>query len=199
MQRILEILLSIPGVHRAVQLSDEQRRRAVELEARHEQASAIPVRNLGVRLLEDRHRCYALLKDSTFRPPRVPTVYLVEEDAPEAGENILVVAGRRYAVIGEEVPDGTGPYSEATIPLEGSFVIFPDRRRSAAMPCVFVLPPIPFPELEREAALLGIRDIVSISPSLATDALLRDSFGFPPTNDLATLLIGCNIEKGRSA
>ena len=78
MQRIFDILQSIPGSRRVVQLSDEQRRRAVELEARHEQASVIPIRNLGVRLLADRNACFVLLKDSTFRPPRVPTVYLVE-------------------------------------------------------------------------------------------------------------------------
>jgi len=192
-QRILEVLESIPGVRRAVQLSDEQRRRAVELEARHEQGSAIPVRNLGVRLLADRHACFAVLKDATFRPPRIPTVYLVEEDAPEDCANVLTVDGRRYAVVGEEVLNGSGQYSETTIPLERSFVIFPERRRGADVPCVFLLPPIAFPELEKQAALLGIRDIVSISPSLATDELLRDSFGFPSTNDLATLLIGCNL------
>jgi hypothetical protein len=195
-QGILDLLQGIPGVRRAVQLSDEQRRRMMELEARHEQASAIPVRNLGVRLLADRHTCIALLKDWTFRPPRIPTVYLVEEDAPDGCANVLTVAGRRYAVVGEEVLNGSGPYSETTIPLEHSFVIFPARRRGADVPCVFLLPPIAFPELEKEAALLGIRDIVSISPSLATDGLLRDSFGFPLTNDLATLLVGFNFDQG---
>jgi hypothetical protein len=194
--RILDLLESISGVRRVVRLSDAQRRRAVELEARHERSSVIPVRNLGVRLLADRHICYALLKDSTFRAPRVPTVYLVEEDAPEGCANVLAVAGRRYAVVGEEVREDRAPYAEATIPLEKSFVIFPERRRAADVPCLFLLPPIAFPELEREAALLGISDIVSISPSLATDGLLRHSFGFPPTNDLATLLIGFNIDQG---
>jgi hypothetical protein len=192
-QPILDLLQGIPGVRRAVWLSDEQRRRAVELETRHEQASAIPVRNLGVRLLADRQACCALLKDSTFRSPKIPTVYLVEEDAPEGCANVLTVAGRRYAVVGEEVLKGRGPYFETTIPIERSFVIFPARRRGANVPCTFLLPPIAFPELENDAALLGIRDIVSISPSLAADRLLRDSFGFPPTNDLATLLIGFNI------
>jgi hypothetical protein len=190
---ILDVLQSIPGVRRAVRLSDEQLRRAVELEARHERASTIPVRNLGVRLMADRTACCALLKDATFRPPRIPTVYLVEEDAPAGGAHVLTVAGRRYAVVGEEVLNGGGPYTEAVILLERSFVIFPGRRRGADVPCMFLLPPIAFPELEEQAALLGISDIVSISPSLATDGFLRDSFGFPPTNDLATLLVGFNL------
>ena len=193
MQRILGVLQSIPGVRRAVQLSDEQRLRVVDLEARYERASVIPIRNLGVRLLPDRTTCFALLKDSTFRPPRSPTVYLVEEDTPAGCRHLLTVAGRRYAVVGEEVVGGGGPFSETTIPLDTSFVIFPDRRRGADVPCVFLLPPIAFPELERESASLGMRDIVSISPSLVTDGYLRECFGFPPTNDLATLLIGCTI------
>ena len=190
---VLDVLQSIPGVHRAVRLSDEQRREAVELEARFERASIIPVRNLGVRLMADRTACYALLKDGTFRPPRMPTVYLVEEDAPPGCAHVLSVAGRRYSVVGEEVPNGGGPYAETVIPLERSFVIFPDRRRGPRVACTFLLPPVPFPELEGQAALLGICDIVSISPSLATDGFLRDSFGFPQTNDLATLLVGFNV------
>jgi hypothetical protein len=192
-QRILDLLQSIPGVRRAVQLTDEQRLRAVELEARYEQSSVIPIRNLGVRLLAERNACFALLKDSTFRPPRNPTVYLVEEEAPPGCAHLLTVAGRRYAVVGEEVMNGGGPFSEATIPLDTSFVIFPDRRRGPHVPCVFLLPPISFPELERESASLGLRDIVSISPSLFTDGYLRECFGFPPTNDLATLLVGCTV------
>ena len=191
-ERILGILRTIPGVHRAVRLSDAQRLRAVELEERHEMSSVIPIRNLGMRMLAERQACFALLKDATFRPPKVPTVFLVEEDAPEGSAHLLTVAGRRYAIVGEEVLSGRGAWSEPTIPLESSFVIFPERRRGANVPCLFLLPPISFPELEGEAATLGIRDIVSISPSLSTDALLRESFHFPLTNNLATLLIGCN-------
>jgi hypothetical protein len=191
-ERILQVLRTIPGVHRVVLLSDAERRRAVELEERHEMSSVIPIRNLGVRVLAERNTCFALLKDTTFRSPKVPTVFLVEEDAPEDSPHALTVEGRRYAVVGEEVLPGREPYPEPTIPLESSFVIFPQRRRGAGVPCLFLLPPISFPELEAEAEALGIRDIVSISPSLATDALLRESFQFPLTNELATILVGCN-------
>ena len=60
------------------------------------------------------------------------------------------------------------------------------------MPCTFILPPIPFPELETRRGDLAIADIVSVSPSLAVDMHLREVCGFPKTNDLATLLIGFN-------
>ena len=191
---ILEVLRSIPGVRSAAPLSDDLVRRAVELESRLERSSVLPVRNLGVRLLAQRDSCFVILKDGTFRAPGVPTVFLVEEDAPADCPQVITVDGRRFAVVGEEVMNPGTAYAEAIIPLERSFVIFPGRRRGPDVPCVFVLPPVRFPELEREAARLGIREVVSISPSPAADELLRESFGFPPTNELATLLIGCNRE-----
>jgi hypothetical protein len=123
----------------------------------------------------------------------MPTVYMVEENPPPDCAHLLVVGDRRYAIVGEEVGEGAR-YEEPTIPLERSFVIFPGRRSGPDVPCVFVLPPVPFPELDRAARALGIRDVVSISPSLAADALLREALGFPPTNELATLMIGYNRE-----
>jgi len=193
---ILDLLQSLPGVRRVACVSPEVVRRAVELEARHERSSVLPVRNLGVRLLSQRESCFVVLKDGTFRPPGVPTVFLVEEDAPEDGRPALTVEGRRMAVVGEEVMTPGMQYAEPVIPLERSFVIFPERRRASNVPCIFVLPPVRFPELERESARLGIRDVVSISPSLAADELLREQLGFPLTNELATLLVGCNWVPG---
>jgi hypothetical protein len=189
---VLDVLQSIPGVRRAVQLTDDLRSRAVAVEAQHEKSSVLPVRNLGVRLLADRDACVAILKDGTFRPPGIPTVYLVEEGAPPDCAHLLVVGDRRYAVVGEEVVEGAPGHLEPVIPLERSFVIFPERRSGPQVSCLFVLPPVHFPELERHATRLGISDVVSISPSLAADGPLREALGFPPTNDLATLLIGFN-------
>ncbi len=188
---IERILRGLPGVVAVARLDDRQRRRAVDLEAQVQRSSVLPVRNLGVAMLAERPLCFALLKDSTFRPPGVPTVYLVEEGAPHGSPHELTVEGVRYAIVGEEVMDGAPAYAEATIPLDTSFVIFPDRRSGPDVSCFFMLPPIHFPEIEREADTLGVTGIISISPSLATDTFLRESFGFPPSNALATLLVGC--------
>ena len=73
---------------------------------------------------------------------------------------------------------GRPPYEEPTIPLDTSFVIFPGRRTGQRVPCSFLLPPIPFPELERVAAEVGIGAILSISPSLAADTFVRTSSDF---------------------
>jgi hypothetical protein len=213
--RIQELFRKIPGTIDVVPLDDGERRKVVELESQYESSSTLPIRNLGVRLLGRRSACFALLKDTRFRPPKGPTVFLVEEGVPTGvdGEGaaapgtsvlgapadpsrIVVVDGVVYRIVGEEVIAGRDHSSEATMLLDDSFVIFPDRRSKAGVPCVFMLPPISFPELEAAAQSLGIRDILSISPSLATDMWLRSTFHFSPTNTLATLLVGCNSEPG---
>ena len=103
------------------------------------------------------------------------------------------MAGKSYRIVGEEVAGGLGKYTEAVIPLDESFVVFPNRRSRPAVPCVFLLPPLPFPELEKVAGEMGLTGIISISPSLVSDAFLRLTFGFPPSNDLATLLVGFDL------
>jgi hypothetical protein len=188
---IVRILRGLTGVVAVARLDDRQRARVVDREAQVQRSSVLPVRNMGVTILAERPLCFALLKDSTFRPPRVPTVYLVEEGAPHGSPHALTVEGVRYTIIGEESIDGAPAYAETTIPLDTSFVIFPERRRNPYVSCYFMLPPIHFPELEREADRLGVSGIISISPSLATDTFIRESFGFPLTNTLATLLVGC--------
>jgi hypothetical protein len=186
------LLAGLPGVVRAEALEPVQRDHACAEEERYERAAAIPVRNLGMRLLRDRSLCFVVLKDARFRPPRQPTVFLVEEGAAEGSAHALVVEGMRFTVVGEEVVEGHPSSAEATIPLDESFVIFPDRRSAAQVPCSFILPPIGFAELEAASERLGIRRIISISPSLAADMYLRETLGFPRTNALATLLIGCD-------
>jgi hypothetical protein len=193
---IESILRGIPGTINVAALSDEQRREAVRRETAHEEESVLPLRNLGVRMLADRDTCFVVLKDARFRPPKIPTVYLVEQvaagGAPPDPSHVLTVDGVRWHVVGEEVIPGRDHPAEAVIAVEDSFVIFPDRRGGPSVPCTFILPPIGFPELESQAARLGIRSILSVSPSLAVDGWLRPLFGFTPSNELATILVACS-------
>jgi hypothetical protein len=191
--RIAEILRGLPGVVEVAQLDDEQRRTAVRLEAQYGGSAALAIRNLGVELLAARGACFVLLKDGVFRPPKVPTVFLVEAGAAPGAKQVIEVEGSRYTVVGEEIIDGAAPTEEPSLAIDSSFVIFPGRRSRPDVPCTFILPPIPFPELEAEKASLGIDNIISISPCLAADNFVRECFGFPPTNDLATLLIGFTV------
>jgi hypothetical protein len=196
---ILSIIRAIPGTREAEVLTDAQREEAVTRETAWEGSSVLPLHNLGVRMLARRDTAVIILKDARFRPPGIPTVYLVEEIPPGRAPDpahVLEVEGVRWHVVGEEVMHGRAPSPEPTIPVEESFVIFPERRGSPDVPCTFILPPIGFPELEAQAGRLGITGILSISPSLAVDGWLRPLLGFPPSNDLATILVGFNRRGG---
>jgi hypothetical protein len=187
------ILRAIPGVKSVVALDAVQKQNVVGLETLSEKSRSLPVRNLGVSLMAQREMCLVLLKTAVFRAPRAPSVYLVEErgDVAEGiSDHLLVVAGKVYTIVGEELTKSLEEYSEPTLFLEGSFVIFPARRSGPAVPCFFLLPPLPFPELDAVREQLGICEVSSISPSLAADAYLREVFDFPLSNSFATLLVG---------
>jgi len=190
---VTRILSRISGVVRVAALRDGQQRRVVELERGHEQRLSLPVRNLGVSLLAEKDACFVILKTSGFRQPASPSVYLVEEGGERDGNDVLTVAGKRYTIVGQEVTGPIADWPQSAIRLEESFVLFPDRRSGPRVPCFFLLPPLPFPELEKASSELGLAGIISVSPSLVSDAFLRDAFRFPPTNDLATVLVGFDL------
>ncbi len=193
LDKAAEVLRGIPGVRAVSALDQAQKQKVVDLESHHERQLSLPVRNLGVSLLAAREACFVVLKTGSFRPPSAPSVYLVEEGGSPAGNHALTVAGKGYTIVGEEMTGGVGRYTEPVIPLDESFVIFPQRRSGPQVPCFFLLPPLPFPELERVKDHLGIREILSISPSLVSDGYLRQICGFPPSNSFATLLVGFDL------
>jgi hypothetical protein len=193
--RTLGLLREIAGVHAVERLSAEQLTTVCEQEARFESSSVIPIRNLGLRLLSRRDACFVVLKDERFRPPNVPTVYLVEAGAEQGSAHGICVEGTWYRVVGEEIIKGRAAPVEPVIHLGASFVIYPERRGSPQVPCSFILPPIAFPELEARTGDWGVSSVISISPSLAVDGYLRTAFDFPPTNALATLLVGYNMPR----
>ncbi len=154
--------------------------------------------------LEDvlgRQEIWVLLKDAGFRPPPGKTVYMVEdvneteEHCPEM-KNILTLGERQYHIIGEEIFTGEPEPEEAHFLLSDGFVLFTERRKGTShLPAYFLLPPIPFPELEERKKELGIRNIVSVSPSAGSDMVLRDLFGFDLSPEYATILIGMDRQE----
>jgi hypothetical protein len=155
----------------------------------------LPVRNLGIAIAAGRDCCIVILKDARFRQPSLPTVYLVEDCVDNRAEHTITVEGRHYRIVGEEILPGTNRSSETVISIADSFVIFPGRRSGSGVPCGFILPPLGFAELEERAAELKITGIVSISPSIAVDSVLREYFAFPSTNAFATLLVGFDLRE----
>ncbi len=88
------------------------------------------------------------------------------------------------------------PYAEKTLFLAESFVLFPERRASPGTPSFFLIPPLGFAELEERQEELGIRRIISISPSSQSDVILREACGFPGDTGCATLLVGFDWSAG---
>ena len=195
MARVLELLSGIPGIVAVRRVGRETVGEVVELESRYERGALVPLKNLGVRTAFKRDVAVGVLKDRHFREPPAPTVYLVEElqsgDCP--AEHRISVEGRSYRIVGEEVLASRSPYSEKTITVGESFVIFPDRRSSNKTPSYFLVPPLGFPELEELRQHLGIAGVLSISPSAQADTCLREACGFPPDPSLATLLVAFDL------
>jgi hypothetical protein len=193
-----QILSGLPGIVGAKQVRKDVVEKVVELESRYEKGALVPLKNLGVRAALKRDVTIGVLKDTHFREPPEPTVYLVEEYSGE-GESpgySINVEGTTYRIVGEEVLDSRLPYSEKTIRVGDSFVIFPDRRSSRKIPSYFLVPPLAFPELEAVAERLGIAGVLSISPSAQADACLREACGFPADPALATLLVAFDVNPG---
>jgi hypothetical protein len=197
------LLAGLPGIVGVKAVGRDVLERVAAEEARYEKSAFLPLKNEGVRQVLERQAAMALLKDHSFREPPAPTVYLVErigEGAPAgsaapAGQ-VLEADGARYRVLGEEVLASRRPYAEKTLFLAESFVLFPERRASPGTPSFFLIPALDFVELEQRQGELGIRRVISISPSSQSDVILREASGFPADPGFATLLVGFDWAAG---
>jgi hypothetical protein len=194
-QETLEILAGLPGIVAVKQAQPATVEQIVQLESRYEQGALVPLKNLGVRIAMKRDIAIGILKDRHFREPPEPTVYLVEEDPGDdlPPQHQITVEGTQYRIVGEEVLASRTPYPEKIISLGDSFVIFPDRRSGNRIPSYFLVPPLDFPELEAVEDRLGIKGVLSISPSAQADSFLREVCDFSPDPSLATLLVAFDL------
>jgi len=201
--RVERLLAGLPGVVAVKGVGRDVLGRVAAEEARYEKSAFLPLKNEGVRQILERREAVALLKNRAFREPPAPTVYLVErieEGEPAGGAassgQVLEADGARYRILGEEVLASRRPYTEKTLFLAESFVLFPERRASPGTPSFFLIPSLGFVELEQRQGELGIRRVISISPSSLSDLILREACGFPADAELATLLVGFDRTAG---
>jgi hypothetical protein len=194
------LLAGLPGIVGVKQVGRYVLESVAAEEGRYEKSAFLPLNNEGIRQVLERQVAVALLKDRSFREPPAPTVYLVERidggsaaNGAEVSGQILEANGARYRILGEEVLASRRPYLERTLFLADSFVLFPERRASPGNPSFFLIPPLGFAELEQRQAELGIRRVISISPSSQSDLILRQACGFPVDTALATLLVGFDL------
>ena len=187
------ILRLLGGLHRGRRLSAPTRRQARGAGGAPSKGLDYPRAQLGVRTDGRRDACFRILKDgASARRPSRRSIWLKTVRRRGGTPRLPSKAALHGCGRGGDRTE-RAPYSEPTIPLDTSFVIFPGGGAAPRCRARFMLPPYHSPSWRGQADTLGIRDIISISPSLATDAFLRDAFGFPQTNDLATLLVGFNV------
>ena len=195
MKDIRNLLLSLNGVKTVSEIYKSDRKKIINLEKNYERDGAIGLKNLGIRMIMECDIVYAILKNTSFRPPPDPTVIMVEDykESDTENDHLLTIADKTYRVIGEELINNKTPSREEYIFISNDFILYPERRsKETTKPAYFLIPPIKFTELEEIKNKLMIDNIMSISPSALTDDYIRKISSFSLSNKLATILIGFN-------
>ena len=198
MKKTKDLLSKIDGVIDVSSIPIDKRDGILDLESIYETGSVIELRNIGIKMVLDCSIVYAILKDTSFRSPPGPTVLMVDdlENGDEKTDQILKINDTRYHIIGEELIGKKLPEDEKYMFISDDFILYPGRRKGRSKnPAFFLVPPIAFRELEEVKDIYRIRNIISISPSTMADEYIRELCDFSTRSDLATILVGFDIEK----
>ena len=173
----IEIIKELKGVLEVHELSDDDKLTLQEIETLRND-DLIPIVNDGLIECLKRDHCLVMFKTDEFRKPPKPTVLLKTDKGRILGREIISIEDMKNYSNSDEV-----------IFLSRNFILFkPDKitRTSDKEREFFLLPPIPFPELDE---ITGIEDVVSGSPSTKGDAYIKDKFGYPDDPEIATIII----------
>lgn len=212
-ETVKEFLSGLPGVIDVARVKKDDIPGILSAEAESGKTRVVKLLNLGVKLVLEREHVFVFIKDAGFRPPPCPTLYMVEEiehclpqgsgqpvirrenpvEGLDSGAEFLRVGGDRYRIIGEEVLDPDTRFEENHFYFQKGFVMFPDRRgKNRSVPAYFLLPPLPFPDLEGEKERFSITNIMSVSPSSPCDDYLRERYRMSKNPAYASILVGCD-------
>ena len=172
----LNVVKGLTGVREAFYLNDVVLNELREEEASVKGTMEIGVINEGFNEALKRDKVICIVKDTRFRPPPEPTVVLKSNDG---------------ALMGIEVfPHTTHLYEgrEDVIWMGDAFIVFPDVKAKGKES--FVMPPIPFPELNEEN---GCLDVISCSPAPTSDIIIKKHYGLEDDPKLATILVAFDI------
>jgi len=178
----IKIIGKLKGVLDVQKLSEEDKKALLEIEFSRK-GDMLPVVNTGLEECMKKDFYLAVLKNEEFRSPPIPTVLLVTDKGMVLGQELIS-------------PDEKKKYQDRKDAyfLSPEFVIFKPDKTTRSMQrekeC-FLLPSVPFPELDN---IDGILDVVSCSPSTAGDSYLKDKYGYPQDPHIATILVGFSIK-----
>lgn len=194
-EQILTLLASLKGVIDVACMQNETIEPIKQKENDYEKLQVVELKNIGIHYVLERELLFAILKDGSFRPPPMPTIFLAEERDHEAvdPERCLVVDNTTYHIVGEEIIRNK-TYTEKTVQFGDGFVLFPQRRAGQEkVPVYFVIPPVDFPELSAKQEAWGIKNCMSISPSSLSDDFIREAYHFSKDPAYATIIVGCDV------
>ncbi len=177
------IIKRLSGVLNVYELSGEDGETLLEIELSRE-GDVIPVVNKGLEECLNRKYSLVLFKDKNFRSAPVPTVLLVTDKGRILGQELISPKEK------EIYQDRGDVYF-----LSDDFILFkPDKTLDRALKEkeFFLLPPVPFPELEE---LNEVSDVVSCSPSPTGDNYLRIRYNYPQDPLIATIIVGFSVAK----
>jgi hypothetical protein len=178
-EQVIELLKEMEGSIHVFKLDDATRLKVVEIESGVKATLGISCLNLGVEECLQRQNVIVVVKDSRFRPPPEPTV--------------LLLADKGELVLGREIfPHERKDFEDQpnVIFLSQDFIVYTDKMPKTKE--MFVMPPVSFPEV---AALSGVRNVVSCSPSPPADMYVRAAHGLTDDPKLASILIGYDNSK----
>lgn len=179
-EKVLAVLRSMSGVIRSDAVAPSLREKLLEEEKRYASLGPIAIDNVGVKEAVSRERLYVIIKDRNFRPPPAPTVILTNAEGEILGEELIPGHG-----------NGRRP-EERTISLGKDFVIYSERAKGRGKDSKFVLPVVPFPEIEK---LEFTRNVISASPSTMGDVELKNSLGIGDDPRFASILVAFDLAK----
>lgn len=176
-EEAVNIIKKLNGAVDVQELSDEDRKALIKIETSPNN-DIIPVINKGLNECLSRDFCLVLLKTEEFRIPPQPTVLLVTDKGRILGQELISYEDKKKYADNDDV-----------IFLSNNFILFKPNnmtRGAGVEKELFILPAIPFPELDD---VLTLSDIVSCSPSTLGDAYLKNKFNYPDDPHLATIII----------
>ena len=175
--KALEFIKGMKGVMDAFYLEGDILEKVKAEEATVIGAGNVPVINEGVNQAVMRDHTICIIKDPRFRPPPEPTVVLRSTDGKLMGVEVFPETSKQYME------------RDDVIWLSDGFIMFTDVTPGPGEDEKFIMPPIPFPELNESN---GCKDVISCSPSPTSDAMIREWRKFDPSGKYASILVAYN-------
>ena len=176
-EEAIDIIEKLDGTVDVRKLSDDDKEALIKIESSRNN-DIIPVLNKGLEECLSREFCLVLLKTEEFRIPSEPTVLLVTDSGRILGQEVISLEDKKKYSDNDKV-----------VFLSNNFIIFkPDNmsRSVGVEKQLFILPSIPFPELND---VTTISDVISCSPSTLGDKYLKDKYNYPDDPHLATIIV----------